>query len=396
MVLALLLACVHAAPPALEAPPAPPPTPGPVRIEQPLLAGAILFPDELRPTAEAAAAFLEAQGWQVLPLDEQQRLITIAAEGRRASDGAQCSVPYVGAHLLDHSYPDHAEAELRADCVEDCTVSLTISAPPSAEKPGVEWIRWEAKAPAPPTVAGVIEAIPAFEVSTQLYGYGGIMGGLGGRFDGRGVYARFVEQYGPWGELDPWKALQSVDLDACWTDWRRDFWSNPVLVELSAEGRVTRCEAAYPFRLPESGFDCVCEVLAGASFPPGEPGRRVRFEADPFQPTPTTREGRHIGVNAYEVSSETVGYTWAATGLPEHRMASCLTTASGAEPFAGAIVYQLDAGGVPVSWQVDWPAWVDADAQACLEPLLAQARFGCSQSGEPGEARVKLSISVRD
>ncbi len=392
--LALLLACAHTLPPALEAPPPSAPSPGPVRVVQPVVADVVLFGDELRPVAEAAAAFLTDQGWQALPFDEPDRLLALAAEGRRASTGELCSVPYVGDYLLAHSLPDHAEAAVRVYCDGDCTLTLGVTAPPSATGRGVEWARWQAPLPGPPTVQAMVEAMASLSVPPPPEGIGGLLGGSGTRVESQGVLVRDVEPSGPWGELSARAALQAVDLDACWVDWRRDFWSNPVLLELSAQGQVSRCASRYPHRLPEPAHVCACEVLEQASFPPGEPGRRVRFEAHPYQPTPVEPGGRRVAVSAEQVSARVPGFAWAATGLPEHRMAACLASAAGAASFEGSIAYQLDPSGAPLSWQVDWPGWVDAQALACLEPLLAQARFGCSQTGEPGEAVVVLRVSL--
>lgn len=394
LTLLLLAACAHTpVTPEAPAPAIAPHPPGPVLVDQPYLADTILFADELRPVADALATQLEAWGFQVLGPDEQERLVQLASEGRRVSTGEACSIPYVPGDLLRELHPDHESADLRAECDEDgvCHVELVLYPAPQGERDG-NYPHWRAPLEGPVTVETVVASIPELERYAPNTMMGGVMGGMGMRATEQGVLVRGVDKQGDWAGTNLGNTLQLMDMDACWADWRRDHWANPVRFEVDAEGKVVRCSPSYVQRLPTPEGVCACDVLASADFGPGAADRRGVFEPFSAHPSLVDAAGKHFGLSAGSAESEEPGFTWADSGLPQRRMAECLLASGEAQAAKLTITYELAPTGEPVSWSADWPDWVNDESLACLDPLLASARFGCSQSGEPGTATVEASI----
>ena len=384
-------ACAHTPEAPQETAPAiVPHPPGKATVEQPYLADTILFAEELRPVADALAAQLEAWGYEVLDPDQRDRLVRLASEGRRVETGEACSIPYVPGKLLDHLYPDHEQANLRATCDDEgaCSVELTMRRAPADERKGL-LPRLRAPFEGPVSADAVVAAIPRLERYVRPQVAGGLVGGLGMRATEEGVLVRGVSKQGDWGETSLGRTLQLMDMDACWADWRRDHWANPVRFEADAQGKVTRCSHSYVHRLPTPEGVCACELLASADFGPGAADRRGIFEPFSSRPAPVDAAGKRIGVTTSRVESDEPGYTWADSGLPQQRMARCLVASGEVQE---AKLAELDPTGAPIAWTAEWPAWVEDESRACLEPLLATARFGCSQSGQPGQATVPVSI----
>ncbi len=399
MLIVLLAACAHVLEPQPSAPVSEPPpvavAPGPVRVEPSLLVGTVLFPDELRQVDLAVASVLEDRGFAVLALEERDRLHRAAAEGRRPDESEACSVPYVADYLLDHRYPEHRTVSLRAFCEGDGVCSLELSWYAAPGEGGGFLQDWVAPLDGEPSIEGVVATIPSLALPEASMAPGGVMGGGGTRYEGQGVAVGEVTVAGPWDAAAAAAVLRAVDLDGCWSDARLDHWRNSPQIELGEDGSLLRCSSSHPQRVPEVPQACVCESLAGAGLPAGEPGRRAQFDVLPYEPTFTDGAGQRLGVSVRRPESELPGPAWVGSGMSPYAFEACLAPVERVKTAMLEVEVQLDARGVPQTWDLGWPDWMDDEVRACFEEQLATARYGCSQTGEAGTLQQAIGIHVR-
>ena len=369
--------------------PEPPFTPGPVRFEQPHLRDTLLFAEELRPVEDAAAAFLAERGYTVLSRMEQDAVIAEATQG--------CPTPPSPARVLSHHFPDTATVRLRAQCFEDCTLTLSTHTAPSIHSRG-RTARWQAPLSGSPDVETVLAAIPLltfFEKNTPADVVGGFVDGPDQDHTGRGVVISRVHTAGGWTSEDLYAALSSLELKACWADTHREYRDNPVRVSVSAEGQVVRCEPTDPrhFAAPEG--DCACALLAEVDLGEGPADRRGSFDLTSFQPSAVNATGQIVRASPGGLESETDGLTWAGTGMGSHVLSACFARTPQAEDASIRLRYEVGADGVPTSWSADWPAWAGPETTDCLADLLPTARFTGPVAGVGGEVSATVQIPVR-
>jgi hypothetical protein len=390
--LLLLSACLKSAPP--SPPIATGLPPALVRIEQPYIEDAVLFADELQPLQAAVAAFLVTEGFTMVSLEEQQAMITAATRGERYPDGASCAVPYVADRLLEHHYPDVDTIDIRAECEEDsgCTLEVMRHGAPSSADHGITLARWVAPLADVPSFQTAVQAVEGLKATPLVTEYGNILGMGSGQHTARGVDVADVEVAGGW-EIETAEGLISaLDFDGCWTDFRRDSWANPIVASFNEQGAVTRCESRHPRRLPESENACGCDVLRAADFGAGGADRRAIVNLDSSQPALRSDAGQVLMGSVSRPTSETVGLEWADSGVGKYRLAECFSGLPEVQATNVPVRYQVDAAGVPITWEASWPAGVGEEQQACMAPLLDEARFGCPL--EPSESVVELNFEL--
>jgi hypothetical protein len=384
-VLPVLLACAPRLPPPAPDLPPPPPLTGPIRVQTPRLEGAVLFADELHPVEDAVARFLAERGYSVLSRAEQEAIIAQTAD---------CPSPPIPARLLSHRLPDTATAQLGAACAPDCTLTLTTFTEPTLRPWGVT-ARWEAPLSGPPTLSAVLAAIPAL-LPVEDASETGVVGAPATREVAlsRGVATLGLQVAGGWSTADLSAALAGAGLDGCWASGRRDPRQNPIVFSLDADGAVTRCEPSLPRVLPEPESDCLCAVLAGQRLGAGAADRRGAFDPESHQPPAVNAAGQLVSATLGTLRSELEGLTLAGAGIGAHDLAACLSRVDRADNADIPVRFLVGADGVPTAAEVSWPTWA-AEAEACLDALLPQARFSCLTEGEGGAVEATVRIRVR-
>ncbi|MFT5686277.1 MAG: hypothetical protein ACI8RZ_007233 [Myxococcota bacterium] len=385
MLSALLAACVPmTVRPAPDLPPPPAFIAGPVRIEQPRLAGVIVFADELHPVEDAAAGFLAEHGYTVLPRAEVAAVLAQTAD---------CVAPPIPSRLLSHRFPNTTTARIEATCEAGCTVTLTTYTEPAVKPWGVT-SRWAAPMVGGPTIEAVLAAIPMLVPVEDGELEVGLETSQRVPSTSRGVQARQVRTAGGWLASDLSAALESADLDACWASGRREPRDNPIALSVDASGAVTRCEPARSHIPSAMESDCACARLRETGLGAGAAERRGSFVPTSHQPPAVNAAGQIVSASLGGLRSESVGLTWTGAGVSSHALSACLARAEEAESADVTAQFVVGADGVPTVSEASWPAWV-SQTQSCLNALLPTARFSCLSDGTGGEVTATIRIRVR-
>lgn len=357
---------------------------GPVRIEQVDLEGVVAFDDELHPIEDAAADFLAEHGYTV-----QSR----AAQADLLGERAGCLVPPIPSRQLSDDLPDTATAWIEARCDGDCVLTLTTFTEPSLKPWGVT-ARWQAPLPGAPSVASVLAAMPMLTPAEREEP--ALLGSPREPLPvaSRGVSIQHLRLSEGWRASDFTEALSGGQLDGCWSSGQRDPRPNPVVFSADADGVITRCEARWPLRLPRPETDCVCQRLSELDLGAGAADRRGAFVPQSHQPPAVNAAGQVVSASLGGLRSEVTDLTRAGTGISSHALSACLARAAHAERADVAVRFEVDADGVPVAAEADWPAWV-GEATTCLDELLPTARFSCPSQGEGGPVNASVRIRVR-
>jgi hypothetical protein len=177
----------------------------------------------------------------------------------------------------------------------------------------------------------------------------------------------------------------------------RDWWLQPYLIEVDAAGSLRRCEFEHIDHLPPSEFGCVCGALRQVSFGAGSEGRRARFVlkilAAPPAGAPRDRLSRSFMLTDRRSTdpSALLGTGEIATLAKD----ACLWRAT--SPLAEIqlpVQFIVGADGGTIRHHAPWPPSVPPELRACLDPVLAGARFNCPLSGA-AVVDARLSLAVR-
>jgi len=363
-------------------------------LEPPRVSGSkVFFPDELDPIADAVAEVLARPPHdnQVVPPEVLRTLWARTQRGDGFAGASPCEAKPPPAKLAKLIHPDATSVSIDLHCREaGCVLAVEIrpdrdSQPrkdrylvislPVGEGPRAwaERIRRDGLQPAPAPKTG--------------------MGGLGVR---RPSQESFVSvdssrRSGPWstgfdderfrGLFEPFAACEPPG--AVWMD----AWSAPFLIEVSEEGRVSRCESPYPDHIPPPGFGCKCDVLGTIDFGKGQPGRRASLGLRIVRADKKTRPkpGELIRVARLEKLSATDPSALLGWRMPVDAQAvdRCLEPLD--KPRRDLLLpvqFHVGADGRPKSHRfVESPGLPD-DVVSCLETSLGESRFTCPLTGE--------------
>jgi hypothetical protein len=372
------------------------------------------FADELEPIADAVAEVLARSkhgGYRVIPNQEMRRLWADAQRGQLPGRKEICETPPPPALLGEIVHPGALWASIEVRCEKSAcqlavdvfrreptqkgerrttTVARLGADLPSREDP-VKWagrIRRKGIKPRPP--------------AREAGGLGllGTLEGEGRPRPGIRVSVTEVQQSGTWAyTLDSSVfAAKAKALHACVPEKRvwRDWWVQPMVIEVNPDGRLSRCELAYPDHLPPPEHACQCQVLGGVGFRPGAAQRRAAFELRTIAPDQPAAADAYVR-NAY-LGRKQADDPSAILGTGEISNADLIRCLS---PIRSA-VHDLR---VPVRFSVrddgqtsgvrrTWPDSLSPAVTACLDGVLRAARFNCPLSGK-AEVRGDLFISVQ-
>lgn len=376
-------------------------------LEAPLaFGGAVWFPQELEPVSDAVAQLLASRpygGYRVVPNADVRALWTDVANGKLPGVSLTCDLPPPPSRLVRQAYPDAMRASLAIRCKPDtCGLEVVVRRPSSDEELDEEVARWTAALGAEGNpVAWAQEVARQGLKRTVPPPKAGVVGGVVGvsaRCPEGGTCASlaYVQQSGPWGgvmEEGPFQPF-AADLEGCKAPGqpRLDSWAQYFLLEVSAGGRVERCEHNVLDHLPPPEFSCQCEVLKRIDFGEAAPGRRASVDLRTHVPGKRT-----VGVvqSAYLLSknSDDRSAVLGPGSMPLDALSKCLSSVDGAllnRPVA--VRFNVGPDGRAKRFSGMWPVQVEPATRACLDQAMMQARFNCPLTGR---ATVTGSLSLR-
>ena len=368
----------------------------------------IRFPDELWPIADAVATLLarpEAGGYHVLPAAPIRALWRDAQVGWLPGLSTICDGTPPPARLVAYVHRGASFARVRVDCPAPekaararppCQLDVRIEAPrPTAEDPlqtedvarlvatlppGERPARWAERLLA----TGLVRAPPP-EVEGGL-GLSGIPAESGRP----AISVRDITQSGGWQAAISkatfarhGEAIVACAATAARQPWR-DWWVQPYLIEVDAAGSLRRCEFEHVDHLPPPEFGCVCAALRQVPFGAGSEGRRASFVLKILEAPPAgAPRDRLSRIFMLTDRRSTDPSALLGTGeIDTLAKDACLWRATA--PLAEIqlpVQFTVGADGRTIRHTAPWPASVPPALRACLDPVLAAARFNCPLSG---------------
>lgn len=337
------------------------------------LTSVVLFPDEAVAVRRQIAQELRRLGYEVVPIDDLQRIESAAAEGRLVLEGDRsCRASLSPADVRARYFSSRPQAHLYADCDEDaknCRLSVLVG------RSGVlpRFVSPPVPAPQDPAAWAKVslrrdgEAVP-----------GGVLGGIEGGQD-LGLRVNATYQVGPW-KRSPSAAI----VNALTEDRTRCVHTDPrvsvhweLLIAVSRQGAVQRCFArssALGARAQDG--DCLCEQLENVRLDRGRAGRRLKVEAG--DPGLTSFSSRRFNV----VQPGTRAWVDRISESPD--ALACLHSASNVEtPWRGDAVLAIssrgDVEGVELFGDVSTPQ--TQDVAHCLVQALNSVSMPCRPPG---------------
>jgi hypothetical protein len=382
----------------------------------------VRFPDELWPISDAVATLMsrpEAGGYRVLPAAPLRALWRDTQAGRLPGLTALCDAAPPPARLAHHLHSGASTADPRVDCPAPekesaarppCRLEVLVSAPrPTAEDPDntERGARFVAALPPGEPAARWAERLLATGLAREPERDSDKLGYLMGTSasDRRPlIVVNGVVQSGGWQTAissATFKGRSQAIIECAATASARqpfrDWWVQPYLIEVDAAGSVRRCEFEHVDHLPPPEFGCVCGVLRQISFGAGPDGRRARFDLTVLEAPPpgAPRDRLRRSVSLGEMRSSDRSAILGTGAIDRSALEACLWPVT--SPLADTetpVRFTVGADGRATRHEARWPAPVPPPVRACLEPVLARARFNCPLSGA-AVIDAQLSLAVR-
>ena len=371
----------------------------------------VWFADELAPIADAVAEVLarpKLGGYRVIPNQEMRRLWADAQRGQLPGRKEICEAgpPPVLLGAIVHPNALWGSVEVRCEksvCKlavdlfrrepskkgerHDTKVARLGAALPNSEDPSqwAERIRKTGMKPRPP--------------EREMGGLIGTLGGEDPPSPGVHVAVVGVEQSGNWAyTLDSEVfAPKAKELHACVPEKRvwRDWWAQPLLIEVNPDGRLSRCEFPYPDHLPPPELRCQCNVLGGVGFRTGAAQRRASFELQ------TTAGGKRPVEDGYsrngylgEKLSDDASAILGTDEVDNRDVIHCMSPIRSAlGDVKVPLRFSVGADGRASDARATWPSSLPPTVTTCLDSVLRAARFNCPLSGH-AEVSTTLILSV--
>lgn len=239
----------------------------------------VLFADERAALRRRVSEALAADGVELVPVVELERIEVAAAEGRLVLEGdQQCRAPLTPWEVEQRYFPGRRYATVTADCLEDCRLRATVEDPPDFEGYRV----WESPVVSRPHDPRAWQKAASRLRLTSVLGVGGLgLSGTGGSVPP----VRFNPPVGvgPWipgqPEEAPFLALEGTVAGCAHPDPHVGFtWE--LRVSIDRRGRVERCTAEVDHsQAHASGAGCLCAAVETLAFTAGAAGRRLGVEA---------------------------------------------------------------------------------------------------------------------
>lgn len=346
-----------------------------------IVGGPILFADEQLPLVDAVAGALQKQGFRAIG-NAEVRAEWRSLQSGHLPDGRVCAAVPPPSLFTAATRPGASQADTRVECEAGvCTLSVIVEKRVDDEPQEVA--RFTAKLPAdaaswPKTLqaTGLTRVAPPQDEGG--FGLGGIAA--------QKITLLSVRTNGTWVQpideslFEPhYAALASCsDGKPRWRDW----WSQPFVLQVDAQGKIERCEPEMPDHLPPPSFACVCDVMRGMSFGAGSASRRATFDLLVFRARPASvadKYRRDVSLSKKQADDRTA--ILGSGVLDDDAARACL---GGVEPFGPIEVpvrFEVDAQGKVREHAVVLPAGLPAVSTQCLHAQLAAAQFDCPVSG---------------
>ncbi|MFO0636588.1 MAG: hypothetical protein U0168_27470 [Nannocystaceae bacterium] len=238
----------------------------------------VLFDDEKRALRRAVAKRLAKHGVAVVPLDLLERVEAAAARGQLAlEDDTQCVTPPTRDEIHNRDFPTNPRVSIEASCLDACR--LTVVVDPSGENPQY----FESRTVSHPEDPAAWVAAAA-TLGDNLTGVGGL--GIGGTSHAPPIRFDTPGWVGPWPAKTNAETLhamfQALEPEATPCASVDPFVSLTweLRLRVDAHGRTARCSATSSDPAASSpAAQCLCDVMARASFGKGSSKRRLRLDA---------------------------------------------------------------------------------------------------------------------
>jgi hypothetical protein len=372
----------------------------------------VWFADELAPVADAVAEVLarpKSGGFRVVPPQEMRALWAAVQQGQLPEWKETCTAVPPPALLGEHLHPRAQVGSIEVRCTKRaCKLVVEIhrhDPTPDGERGYARVARYGASLPTRESPAEWAARLRRSGLAPSPWPReaGGL--GLSGTIEDDGdkseawAVVNGIEQSGGWTyTLDPdFFAAKSRELAACtpgpwvWRDW----WTQSVVISVNGDGRMSRCEPALPDHLPPPEFACWCGVLAHLGFQAGAGERRASFDIHTFLPARHSVRDKYFRV-AYlgRKRADDVSAILGTGEVDDRDLIACLgPVTSEMRDVKVPLHFTVRADGQATPTRVRWPAAIPRPAAACLDGVLARARFACPLSGH-AEVDAYLSVSI--
>ena len=209
-------------------------------------------------------------------MEKLRRIEQAAAERRLALEGdTSCRAPLTSEDVNTRYFASSMYASVDANCVDECVLSVSVSDPNDTSVLDVYSAEvrrgWDPRS--------WTRAAERIGLDDTL-----IVGGVGGMVGASHpppIMITAPEHIGPWAtppDAEPFYALED-ETASCGHPDPNVYLLWTVLLQVSAGGRVQRCEArSEQPHARSSEASCLCEAAKTLRFPAGKPGRRIRFD----------------------------------------------------------------------------------------------------------------------
>lgn len=343
----------------------------------------VLFADERAAMRRRAGDVLVAQGVELVPVRELERIESAAAEGRLVLEGDQrCRAALTPAEVATRYFPGRPRLTPSAECFDDCRLRVTVDDPPKYE----DMRTWES-----PKVARVQSPKAWLDAAGRLRATDAIgIGGLGLFGTGHAPPVQFFAPIGvgPWAEGQPeeapFLALEGTVASCAHPDPLVGFmWQ--VRASVDRRGAVTRCSAEADHSLAHiAGPGCLCAAVETIQFPAGAAGRRLRVEA-----LDDGGSGRNARLELVQPGTE----TWVTRLQEAPALSRCIDANPLPGMLAARVILSLAPDGAIEAVRIDGDITTPASMglASCLVQELRTVPLPCRP---PGIDALHLSLVV--
>lgn len=341
----------------------------------------VLFDDERGAVRRRVARKLTELGYDVIPIDEVERIEVAAVDGRLVVEGgAVCRVPLSPRDVHARYFSQLRAASVETFCFQGCKLEVVVRDPHDPDalptyatdvehgwKPGA----WTDAAARLKRADSLVHGIPGQVISSPPPP---IMFGA-------------PDAIGPWADPPTREALSALESQttACGHPDPNVALTWTVGLQVGTAGEVQRCEARTQHsRARSSEAQCICEAASTLRFPAGKPGRRVRVEG--------IDSGSHARTVVRSVQLETE--SWVTRLQESGATAKCEPELTRTDPLEVTAVLSLTPDGsveqVELFGAIDDPStmrWA-----ACLVHEWSSLELPCAP---PGIEQLQATVDFR-
>lgn len=333
----------------------------------------VLFPDEGDAIRRGVAKALTARGYELVAVEELERIEAAAARGYLVLEGDQvCRAPLRPEDLIARYFSTRRFVEVEAGCFDGCRLQVSIQDPADPDfyegfasrrvSRGHDPRAWIA-------VAGRLR---------EEGGWGGIGMGMTGMSHPPPIRFDFPQGIGPW--ATPIEEESFVEAEAraasCAHPDPLVGFTYEVRASVDRRGHLSRCLATTEHTMARDvDGACVCEALQALPLPTGPSGRRFRVQAvddGGFRGSDTTLQLVQAGTEA-----------WIRRLNESPAIDRCLGVVSLPEGLTATVTLGMDPDGAVTEVRIDGDITTQPTMQfaSCMVQELRTVALPCRPPG---------------